>query len=89
MSRLKMLLPVSGASTCNKQQPLLHCCEPVAQHKQHTQQAELRELVDAVAAFHGFTPEQTAEAQQIAAADHVAALECFRTMTASHGITVH
>ena len=71
MSRLKALLPVSGASTCN------------------TQQVELRALVDAVAAFHGFTPEQTAEAQQIAAADLVAALECFRLLTERDGLTIH
>ena len=44
--------------------------------------AELRALVDAVAAFHGFTLEQTAEAQQIAQADPVAALECFRVLAA-------
>lgn len=44
--------------------------------------AELRALVNAVTAFHGFTPEQTAEAQEIAQADPVAALECFREQAA-------
>ena len=44
------------------------------------ERAELRALVDAVATFHGFTLEQTAEAQEIAQADAVAALECFRTL---------
>lgn len=48
----------------------------------HWQDAELRALVDAVAAFHGFTPEQTAEAQEIAHADLDAALECFRVLAA-------
>jgi hypothetical protein len=43
---------------------------------------ELRALVDAVATFHGFTLEQTAEAQEIAQADAVAALECFRIQAA-------
>ena len=46
------------------------------------QRAELRTLVDAVADFHGFTLEQTAEAQQIAQGDQVAALECFRSQAA-------
>ena len=39
-------------------------------------------LVDAVADFHGFNPEQRAEAKQIALADPVAALECFRAQVA-------
>ena len=41
---------------------------------------ELRGLVDAVATFNDFTQEQTAEAQEIAQADPVAALECFREL---------
>lgn len=40
--------------------------------------AELLALVDTVAASHGFTLKQRAEAQQIAQADPAAALECFR-----------
>jgi len=52
------------------------------------QRAELRALVDAVAAFHGFTLEQTAEAQQIAEADHVTALECFRSLAERDGLTL-
>lgn len=44
--------------------------------------AELRALVDAVAAFHGFTLEQRAEAHEIAQADQAAALECFRIQAA-------
>ena len=55
----------------------------------HPANAELRALVDAVAAFHGFTPDQTAEAQQIAEADHVAALECFRSLAERDGIASH
>lgn len=47
------------------------------------QRAELQALVDVVATFHGFTPEQTAEAQQIAQADTLAALECFRELAAA------
>jgi hypothetical protein len=50
---------------------------------------ELRTLVNAVAAFHGFTPGQTAEAQQIAQADAVAALECFRSLAERDGLTIH
>ena len=44
--------------------------------------AELRALIDAVALFNGFTADQTAEARQIAEADAVAALECFRVLAA-------
>lgn len=40
--------------------------------------AELRRLVNAVATFNDFTLEQTAEAQEIAQADSVEALECFQ-----------
>src|SRR3990172_4362123 len=45
-------------------------------------EAELIALVDAVADFHGFNPEQRAEAKQIALADLDAALECFRDLAA-------
>ena len=45
-------------------------------------EAELIALVDAVADFHGFNLEQRAEAKQIALADAVAALECFRDLAA-------
>jgi hypothetical protein len=45
-------------------------------------EAELIALVDAVADFHGFNPEQRAEAKQIALADPEAALECFRDLAA-------
>ncbi|MBI4190753.1 MAG: hypothetical protein HY525_09470 [Betaproteobacteria bacterium] len=45
-------------------------------------EAELIALVDAVADFHGFNPEQRAEAKQIALADLEAALECFRGLAA-------
>lgn len=45
-------------------------------------EAELIALVDAVADFHGFNPEQRAEAKQIALADLEAALECFRAQVA-------
>ena len=41
-------------------------------------ETELIALVDAIADFHGFNPEQRAEAKQIAVADLDAALECFR-----------
>ena len=96
MSRLKMLLHGSNPSTCNTQQPLLQVCRPVAQHTHTTQQAgsvvnacaELRALVEAVAAFHGFTADQTSEAQQIAQADQVAALECFRSLAERDGLTI-
>lgn len=43
---------------------------------------ELLALVDAVADFHGFNPEQRVEAKQIALADLEAALECFRALVA-------
>lgn len=45
-------------------------------------EAELIALVDAVADFHGFSPEQRAEAKQIALADLDAALECFAILAA-------
>jgi hypothetical protein len=47
-----------------------------------TPEVELIALVDAVADFHGFNPEQRAEAKQIALADLEAALECFRSLAA-------
>lgn len=43
---------------------------------------ELIALVDAIADFHGFNPEQRDEAKQIALADLEAALECFRDLAA-------
>lgn len=39
---------------------------------------ELRALVDAFAAFHGFTPEQTADAHEITQSDPRAAFDWFR-----------
>lgn len=45
-------------------------------------EAELIALVDTVADFHGFNPEQRVEARQIAVADPEAALECFRALAA-------
>lgn len=51
--------------------------------------AELRALVDLIADHHAFTPAQRAEAQQIAQADQVAALECFRSLAERDGLTVH
>ena len=45
-------------------------------------EAELTALVDRVADHHGFTTEQRREALEIALADAVAALECFRVLTA-------
>jgi hypothetical protein len=48
-----------------------------------TDPAELRVLVNRVADYHGFTAEQRAEALQIALADQVAALECFRALAAN------
>ena len=47
-----------------------------------TPEAELIALVDTVADFHGFNPEQRAEAKQIALADLEAALECYRAQVA-------
>src|SRR5687767_2118187 len=44
--------------------------------------AELIALVYRVADYNAFTPLQRAEAVEIALADHVAALECFRKLAA-------
>jgi len=44
--------------------------------------AELRHLIDQVADYNGFTPEDRAEALEIALSDPVSALECFRALAA-------
>ena len=45
-------------------------------------EAELIELVNLIADHHGFSPEDRAEALQIALADAESALECFRALVA-------
>ncbi len=46
------------------------------------EQAELARLVNQVADYHGFTEQQRQEALEIALADAVAALDCFRALAA-------
>jgi len=48
---------------------------------------ELVALINQIADHHGFMPTQRAEAHQIAEADQVAALECFRSLAARDGLT--
>ena len=50
--------------------------------------AELVALVNLVADHHAFTPAQRAEARQIAQADQVAGLECFRSLAKRDGLTI-
>ena len=47
-----------------------------------TETAELRVLVNQVADYNGFTPEDRQEALEIAMADSTSALECFRALAA-------
>ncbi len=56
--------------------------ERAPRHADIDAHAELLALVDAVADFHDFNPEQRAEAKEIALADLEAALECFRDLAA-------
>ena len=48
-------------------------------------QAELTGLVDAVATFHAFSPQERQEALEIALADPETALRCFRALAAEIG----
>ncbi len=56
--------------------------DPARSRATAEQRAELVRLVNLVADHNGFTAEQRQEALDIALADHVAALECFRTLAA-------
>ena len=93
MGRLRALLhaqQVNATRNATAQQPLLRVAHP---SKRNTQQPggdlaisekkeELTALVNRVADHNGFTPEQRREALEIALADHVAALGCFRLLAA-------
>ena len=82
MGRLRALLHAqqTGATrNATTQQPVLHVAHPRECNTQ--QQAELVRLVNRVADHMGLALEYRAEALEIALADHVAALECYRGLS--------